>query len=124
MEEVLHGSVWSTVSPMLDTDDVVRLRLAAKCWNEGRRYGKNCGIFFQLLHSDPFVKQWYPDDMSYKLCTLRYPIVESFRKWGLPESQMFIPPLKLCSYDGEGMSLMAEGMITTFSSTRDMPNAF
>ena len=48
--------------------------------------------------------------MGHKLCTLRYPIVESFRKWGLPESQMFIPPLELCSYDGEGVSLMAEGM--------------
>ena len=48
--------------------------------------------------------------MGYKLCTLRYPIVESFRKWELPESQMFIPPLDLCSYDGEGVSLMAEGM--------------
>ena len=49
---------------MLDTDDVVRLRVAAKCWNEGRRYGKMGGIFFQLLHSDPFVKHWYPDDMG------------------------------------------------------------
>ena len=59
MEEVLHGSAWSRISPMLDTDDVVRLRVAAKCWNEGRRYGKMGGSFFQLLHSDPFVKHWY-----------------------------------------------------------------
>ena len=38
MEEVFHGSVWSTISHMLGTDDVVRLWVAAKCWNDGRRY--------------------------------------------------------------------------------------
>ena len=109
MEDVLHGSVWSTVSTMLDTDDVVRLRVAAICWNEGRRYGKMGGIFFQLLHSEPFVKHWYYDDMGYKLCTLKYLIMESFPKWELQESQMFIPPLDLCSYDCEDMSLKVEG---------------
>ena len=40
MDEVLFGSVWNTISPMLDTDDVVRMRVAAKCWNDGRRHGK------------------------------------------------------------------------------------
>ena len=111
MEEVLHGSVRSTISPMLDTDDVVRLRVAAKCWNEGRRNGTIGVKFFQLSHCHPFLKHWYYHDLGYKLRTLRYPIVKSFRKWGLQESQMFIPPVDLCSRDGEGMSLMAEGRI-------------
>ena len=61
--------------------DVVRLRFAAKCWNEGRRYEKMGDIFFQLLHSDLFAKHWYYDDEGFESCTLRYPIVERFRKW-------------------------------------------
>ena len=67
MDEVLFGSVWNTISPMLDTDDVVRVRVATKCWNDGRRYGKMGDIFFQLLHSDPFVKHWYFDAEGYKI---------------------------------------------------------
>ena len=81
MEEVFHRSVCSTISPMLGTDDVVRLWVAAKCWNDGRRYGKMGEIFCQLLHSDPFAQHWYNDDEGYQLCTVRYPIMESFRKW-------------------------------------------
>ena len=61
MDEVLFGSVWNTVSPMLDTDDVIRVRVAAMYWNDGSRYGKVGEIFFQLLHCDPFVKHWYYD---------------------------------------------------------------
>ena len=57
MEEVFHGSVWSTISPMLGTDDVVRLQVAAKCRNEGRRYGKMGEFSFQFLHSDPFAQR-------------------------------------------------------------------
>ena len=44
---------------MLDADDVIRVRVAAICWNDGRRHGKMGKIFFQLLHSDPFVKHKY-----------------------------------------------------------------
>ena len=40
MDDVLSGSVWNTVGPMLDTDDVIRVRVAAKCWNDDRRLGK------------------------------------------------------------------------------------
>ena len=58
MDEVLFGSVWNTVSPMLDTDDVIRVWVAAKCWNDGRRCGKMGKFFFQMLHSDPFVKHF------------------------------------------------------------------
>ena len=51
---------------MLDTDDVIRVRVAAKCWNDGRRRGK-MGNIFQLLHSDPFVKYWYYDADGYNV---------------------------------------------------------
>ena len=40
-------------------------------WQNGR-------FFFQLLHSDPFVKHWNCDVAGYKLCTSRYPNMESF----------------------------------------------
>ena len=92
---------------MLGTDDVVRLRLAAIFSNEGRRCGKMGVIFIQLPHSVPFAKHWHYDDGGHKLCTLTYPIMESFRKWGLQGSKKLTSPLELCSYDGEVMSLMA-----------------
>ena len=57
MHKVLHVSVWSIIGPMLDTDDVIQVRVVAKRWHDGRRYGKIGKICFQLLHSDPFVKQ-------------------------------------------------------------------
>ena len=109
MEGVFHGSVRGAIYPVLGSDDVVRLRVAAKCWNEGRRCGKMGEIFFQLIHSDPFAKHWYYEEEDNKLCTLRYPIMESFRKCGLQGSKKLTSPLGLCSYDGEVMSLVAEG---------------
>ena len=93
---------------MLNTDDVVRVREVAKSWNVGCRWGKVGGIFFKLLHSDPFAKHWYYDDEGYKLCTLKYPIVESFRKRGLQEAQMVTTPHDLCSSD---VSLLADEQI-------------
>ena len=103
MDEVLFGSVWNTISTMLDTD-VDRMRVAAKCWNDGRRYGKLGKIFFQLLHSDPFVKHWYLDAEGYKLCTLRYPIMESFRRVGFQEAEVFNPSHDLNTPESEDMS--------------------
>ena len=97
MDEVQSCSVLNTISPMLDTDDVVRMRVAAKCWNDGSPYGKLGKIFFQLLHSDPFVKHWYHDADGYKLCTLRYPIMESIRRVGLQEAEVFISSHDLCT---------------------------
>ena len=67
---------------MFDTDDMIRMRVlpsvgtTVAVWEMGK-------LFFQLLHSDPFVKHWYYDAEGYKLCTLRYPIMKSFRKMGL-----------------------------------------
>ena len=99
---------------MLDTDDVIRVRVAAKCWNDGRRYGKNGYFFFHLLHSDPFVKHWYYDAEGYKLCTLKYPIMESFRRMGLQEAEVFIPPHDPCTFEGEDMSRLSEERIYDF----------
>ena len=111
MDIVLSGSVWNIISPMLDTDDVIRVRFAAKCWNDGRRYGKMGKIFFQLLHGDPFVKHWYYDAENYKLCTLKYPIMESFRRMGLQEADLFSPPHDLCASESEDMSRSAKRRI-------------
>ena len=55
---------------------------------------KTGNISLQLLHSDPSVKHWYYDADGYKLCTLRFPIMESlesFRRLGLQEAEVFIP---------------------------------
>ena len=102
MDEVLPDSVWNTISPMSDTDDVVRVRLAAKFWNDGRRYGKMGKIFFQLLHSDSFVKHRYYDKFS---------IMESFCRMGLQEAEVFIPPHDLCNFESEDMCRSTEGRI-------------
>ena len=96
---------------MLDTDDVIRVRVAAQCWNDGRHYGNMGKIFFQLLHSDPFVKHWYLDAEGYKLCALRYPIMESFRRVGLQEAEVFNPSHDLRTPESEDMSRSAEERI-------------
>ena len=41
MEEVFNGSIWYTIGPVLATDDVVRLRVAASRWNKGDWYGRS-----------------------------------------------------------------------------------
>ena len=75
MHEVLSGSVWNIIS-----SDVIRV------WVAGRRCGKMGKTFFQLLHSDLFVRHWCYDAEGYKLCTLRFPIIESFRRMGFQEA--------------------------------------
>ena len=70
MEESLYGTTWYMISPLLTTDEAVRCRMVAKRWNVGSRCGKTGAMFFQLLHNDPFAKQWYYDSEGNKLCTL------------------------------------------------------
>ena len=55
IEEILHGTIWSLINPLLTTDDVVRCRTIARRWNAGVRYGKLGDIFFEFLEHDPFV---------------------------------------------------------------------
>ena len=49
---------------------------------------ENGQFFFQLLHNDPLEMHWFQDAEGYKLCTLRYPIVESFRRLGFQEAEV------------------------------------
>ena len=112
MDEVLFGSVWNTIKPMSDTDDVVRMRVAAKCRDDGRRYGKNgqnCSS--NCYMADPFEKHWFQDAEGYKLCTLRYSIVESFRRVGHQEAEVFNPSHDLRTPESEDMSWSAEERI-------------
>ena len=49
--EVGHGGSlsWVDLGPMLATDDVVRLRVAASRWNKGDWYGPFGRVFFKML---------------------------------------------------------------------------
>ena len=67
IEEILHGTIWSLISPLLTTDDVVRCRTVARRWNAGCRYGKLVNIFFEFLENDPFVRHWHHDAEGNKL---------------------------------------------------------
>ena len=133
MDEVLFGSVWNTVGPMLETDDVVRMRVAPKCWNDGRRYGKMGNVFFQLLHSDLLVKHWYQDAEGYKLCTLRYSIMGASAEWAFKRprcsfrsatSVQLDRGLELdCASDSDSTcGAMAHGMRDSISITRECSN--
>ena len=90
---------------------MIRVLFAAKNWNDDRCYGKMCKIFFQLLHSDAFVKHWYCDVEGHKLCTLRYSIMDSFLIMGLQEAELFIPRHDLCNFLSEDTSRLADGRI-------------
>ena len=48
MEETLHGTIWSSISLLLTTDDAVRCRTTASRWNVGCRYGE-LGEIFRVL---------------------------------------------------------------------------
>ena len=65
-------------------------------------------------HSDPFVKHWFQDAEGYKLCTLRYPIVESFRRVGRQEAEVFNPSHDLRTPESEDMTRSAEERINDF----------
>ena len=58
MEEVLMGSVWEWTSP---AHDVVKLRTAARCWNEGNKRGLLGGFFFSMLEMDQYERLGFPD---------------------------------------------------------------
>ena len=93
--ETLHGTIWSLISPLLTTDDVVQCRTVARRWNVGCRYGELGDIFFEFLENDPFVRQWYRNVEGNKVCTKSKksnPFVESFRQWG------FMHPKQLPSH--------------------------
>ena len=49
------------VSPVLTTDDAVRLRVVASRCNVGNRYGDMGELHFLLLQNDPYEKHWHYD---------------------------------------------------------------
>ena len=54
MDEVLFGSVWNTFSSTSDTDDVIRVRVAATCWNESLWYN---GQKFLLIAAQRSIRE-------------------------------------------------------------------
>ena len=69
VEEILHGTIWSLISPLLTTVDVVRCRTIANRWNAGFRDGELGDLFFEFLENDPCVRHWYCDEEGDRLCT-------------------------------------------------------
>ena len=58
MGEVFRVSIWYTIGPMLATDDVVRLRVAASRWNKGDCYGPLGRVFFKNGTGVPLRHGW------------------------------------------------------------------
>ena len=58
VEEILYGSVWNMITPLLTTDDVVKVRSAARRWNVGDRYGALGDTFLRLLKREQFEDSW------------------------------------------------------------------
>ena len=52
MEEILDGSIWCMISPLLTPDDAVMSRTVTSRWNVGDRCGTLGDFYFMLLHSD------------------------------------------------------------------------
>ena len=40
MDEILYGTLWRMISPLLTTNDAVRCRTVTSRWNVGSRYGE------------------------------------------------------------------------------------
>ena len=86
MDEILYGSIWRMASPLLTTDDVVRLRGVASRWNVGNRCGEMGEFYFLPLQNDPYEKHWHCDmngDKKYTMLKKNDSFVEGFRKWRL-----------------------------------------
>ena len=62
IEDILHGTIWSLICPLLTTDDVVRCRTMGRRRNVDCRYGELGHMFFEFLENDPFVRHWCYDE--------------------------------------------------------------
>ena len=89
--------------------------LSVSCWIRTTWCG--CGLLPRP------VEHWYNDAEGYKLCTLRYPITESFRRMGLQEAEVFIPSHDFCTPTLEKYLGRPRKGPTISSSTRGTPNA-
>ena len=81
MAEVFHGSIWYSISSMLTTDDLVRLRAVASRWNECDRYGPLGHVFFTLLKLEQYRELWHDRNWNRVNTSVRrrIPIMEGFR---------------------------------------------
>ena len=52
MDSILTGSLWELDRPHLSPDVVVQLRVTARCWNIGEKYGPFGAFFLYLLKLD------------------------------------------------------------------------
>ena len=87
MDERLYGSIWRMVRPLLTTDDVVRLRVAARRWNVGNRHGEMGVFYFLLLQNEPYEKHWHYDmngNKTYTLLKKNNPFMEKLPKVKAP----------------------------------------
>ena len=123
IEETLHGTLWSLISPPLTTDDVVQCRTAARRWNVGCRCGVLGDIFFEFTENDPFVRQWYRNVEGNKVCTKskkNNPFVESFRQWELHAPEAAAVPCEVTSLGEAASNLMNDVRREKTSSTGDV----
>ena len=56
MVEILYGTIWRMISPLLATDDAVRCRTVTSLCNVGSRSGEMGEFNFLLLQNDPYEK--------------------------------------------------------------------
>ena len=118
IEEILHGTIWSLISPLLTTDDVVRCRTIARRWNAGCRSGELGDIFFEFLENDPFVRHRHHNAQCNKLCTLLKkcdPFLDSVRQWGLHAHQAAAVPNEV------SFSCMSPDLVDTWHQGLSMP---
>ena len=117
MEEILYGSIWCMISPLLTTDDAVMLISTVTCrWNGENRHGALGYAFFMMLKLDQYKKVWHLDSDGNRVCTLlrmRNPFMEGIRRDGLQLPRKEIPPgaqeeVDLTSFGNAVMALMRD----------------
>ena len=86
VEEAFHGSIWYTVTPLLVTDDAVRVRVVVSRWNKGDRCGPLGRVFFNMLTLERHRELWHYDTDGNRVTTMvkrRVLVLENMRIDGL-----------------------------------------
>ena len=121
MDEILHGTIWSMISPLVTTDDVVRCRTVTT--------GKMGEFHFEPQQNDPYEKHWHYDsdgNKTYTMLKKNDPFTELFRRWGLhgpkeAASSSGARTTETSSLGDAVISLIADARIRQLSSTRCTP---
>ena len=90
MKEILYGSEWDMIGLLLTTDDVVKLRTAARRWNVGDRYGSLGDTFFWMLKMEQSEKTRQHYEQGRRVYTMLRsldPIMDGIRRFGLHPPQ-------------------------------------